>query len=331
MSMPDSVGIDNAAPAAKDALNDSSCATVAVANTNCPNFSIMTYNVFVWGYKDPPTRQSTLDAIANSNCDIVCLQECNVGWEEWINKHEKISSIYPHTIFLHHRWMYGGKAILSKYPVRYDKNEDVSQEVFWGWYPGWRTEVLVPWLMLPSTNEQQKKGNVSNHNNEKSQQLFSTEEESEKQQKQSTTTATWIQILHLHLRAIFPSNPIDIHRQRRKEVATHWKLLHPINLQPTIVLGDFNTASGPCTRFVTDYVVQQNADAACKQQAISKFSSVFGKKRHTTCRWKFLKFHYDHIFVDELWWNVKNAHVPKTGASDHYPAVAMLIPVSSSL
>jgi len=72
----------------------------------------MSYNVNFGIAGDP----STIDAVADSNPDIVLLQETNAEWERAFTR--RLGVRFPHHRFASPRdWPAGGMGILSKYPI----------------------------------------------------------------------------------------------------------------------------------------------------------------------------------------------------------------------
>lgn len=81
-------------------------------------FSVMTFNVYMNGFQDEAKASRTIEAILSSDIDVVCLQECNSGWEDLILKALASSpNNYEHTYFQHDMGRYGGRCVLSKYPI----------------------------------------------------------------------------------------------------------------------------------------------------------------------------------------------------------------------
>lgn len=96
-------------------------------------FKVMTWNVN-WG---APGAELVPRAILDSGADVVCLQETNRAWEEFLVP--RLREAFPRHLFRHGRGA-GGMAVFSRWPVR---------EVAWaptgaGWFPGWLLEVQTP-------------------------------------------------------------------------------------------------------------------------------------------------------------------------------------------
>ncbi|KAJ8909222.1 hypothetical protein NDN08_005914 [Rhodosorus marinus] len=105
------------------------------------HISVATYNVYMDGHLAFPGNLKTAHVIAQSGADIVCLQETNRCWEKFLLEQQSVTEAYQHIRFLHHRWRHGGVAILSKLPL--GASDLVSKEIFFGWYPAWKTSVIV--------------------------------------------------------------------------------------------------------------------------------------------------------------------------------------------
>ncbi|MCY2931596.1 MAG: endonuclease/exonuclease/phosphatase family protein [Planctomycetota bacterium] len=100
--------------------------TRAFEEPSGPHFSLLTYNVNYGG----PGADQTIDAIARAGADVVCLQETNPAWEEWLRA--KLSQTYPHMAFLHSPAA-GGLAVLSRAPIAEVERVPPSA----GWFPAW--------------------------------------------------------------------------------------------------------------------------------------------------------------------------------------------------
>jgi endonuclease/exonuclease/phosphatase (EEP) superfamily protein YafD len=101
-----------------------------------PHFSVMTYNVN-WGGGQPA---KSLDVIRKVNADIVCLQETNDSWENYLRR--ELGSLYPHMEFRETPGrMGGGLAFLSKtkgQQIAYIPSENTF---FDGWIMAYQTPV----------------------------------------------------------------------------------------------------------------------------------------------------------------------------------------------
>lgn len=102
-------------------------------------------------------------------------------------------------------------------------------------------------------------------------------------------------------------------QQRREEIRAHFdRLMRPtFGQQPTVVLGDFNTKSGPCLEFLREVGMA------------SAYGSMVA--RQYTWKWCMLQNLFDHIWFDEE--NVRLVEEAKVlydkrGGSDHYPVLA---------
>ena len=79
-----------------------------------------------------------IELIAESDADIVLLQETTPAWEAAIR--EELSDRYP-TMEFRHCCGAGGLAILSTYPIR---DDDYLEAPPGGWFPGWRVTLETP-------------------------------------------------------------------------------------------------------------------------------------------------------------------------------------------
>jgi endonuclease/exonuclease/phosphatase (EEP) superfamily protein YafD len=112
----------------------------------------MTYNV---NYGLAGDHQ-TLDAIADSDVDLVVLQETNEAWEAAIR--QRLSARYPHMEF-RHAGLAGGLAVLSRHPL---EAKEYLEPVGEGWFPAWRvilhgplgpTQILAVHLRPPLSDQ----------------------------------------------------------------------------------------------------------------------------------------------------------------------------------
>lgn len=94
---------------------------------------IATYNVNFGLAGDP----LTLQAIADTEADIIALQETNAEWQRAIE--DELSDTFPHRVF-HHCCRAGGLALLSRFPVTIDKTVAGLE----GWFPAWHATVNAP-------------------------------------------------------------------------------------------------------------------------------------------------------------------------------------------
>jgi len=101
-----------------------------------PHISVMTYNVN-WG--GGPRPELAVEIIAQSNADMVCLQETTPSWESYLGRRSK--SYYSHMIFRNTPGRAGGGlGFLSKYPltnVAYIPSKN-------GFFDGWVMLVKTP-------------------------------------------------------------------------------------------------------------------------------------------------------------------------------------------
>jgi endonuclease/exonuclease/phosphatase (EEP) superfamily protein YafD len=159
--------------------------------------SVMTFNVYMDGHKDEEAATKTVDSILASGADIVCTQESNPDWQEFMQP--RLLTVYPYSHFYNELHAYGGRGILSKYPI-------IGTQ--------WCRKVFPWWYGASLVNIDLGGGEVN--------------------------------VLNVHLRAPFPSNPLTVQAQRKQEIETHLKQLDPASLKNLLVLGDFNSAHGPC-------------------------------------------------------------------------------------
>lgn len=98
-----------------------------------PVLRVMTYNVN-FGLAGDPT---TLAAIADTDADVVVLQETTPEWEAAIRG--GLAERFPHMAFHHSRGA-GGLAILSRFD--FDRGELIEAPS--DWFPAWRTTINGP-------------------------------------------------------------------------------------------------------------------------------------------------------------------------------------------
>lgn len=230
----------------------------------------MTFNVYMDGHKEEGSALKTVEAILESGADIVCLQESNPGWQQFIEP--KIAAVYPHPYFFNDVHAYGGRGILSKYPITGNR---WCKKVFPWWYGALLTKIDLG-------------GGVE------------------------------VAVLNVHLRAPFPSNPLIVHSQRRQEIEAHLKNLDDFEEETDsltknlIVLGDFNSARGPCHDFLDS---RGFCNALCKS----------GKKLLSSKTWHMkgmVGFLFDHIYYTARDFHLLDAEIKKVGGSDHWPLLA---------
>jgi endonuclease/exonuclease/phosphatase (EEP) superfamily protein YafD len=227
--------------------------------------SVMTFNVYMDGHKDKEAATKTVDSILESGADIVCTQESNPDWQEFMQP--RISTVYPHFYFYNEVHAYGGRGILSKYPII---GTQWCQKVFPWWYGASLVNIDLG-------------GGVE------------------------------IAILNVHLKAPFPSNPFIVQAQRKQEIETHLKQLDPASLKNVIVLGDFNSARGPCHDYLQTESFTNALYESGKSWYVSKTWHMYGM----------VGFLFDHIYYkEESNLHLLDAEIRKVGGSDHWPLVA---------
>ncbi len=96
-------------------------------------FALMTYNV---NYANPDP-DSSMDAIATADADVVLLQEITDAWRARLEK--RFATQYPHRVF--HAARAGGLAVLSKHAIRAD---DLWSPPKGGFFPAERVVVDGP-------------------------------------------------------------------------------------------------------------------------------------------------------------------------------------------
>ena len=96
-----------------------------------PIKKIMSWNIqeLFW-YSNSKKLNNVIDYLKRSDCDVVCLQETNVEWENILKN--GLSNKYPFIQFKH-RGIAGGYATLSKYPII--KSNKIKNKA--GWFPAW--------------------------------------------------------------------------------------------------------------------------------------------------------------------------------------------------
>ena len=246
---------------------------------------IMTFNVYMDGHLDKPGAQATCDSISSSGADIVCLQETNRKWTSVFEAHAGLVDTYPHRCHYHDRFPHGGAAVLSKYPLlglpgsnRTLTEDDCDEATF-------SPRVFWGWYGALRVEVQ-------------------------------VDAQRW-QLMIVHLRAPFPSNPLRVQEQRGREIKTHFDLLMKgsVMQQPTVVLGDFNTKSGPCFEFLKE--------AGMENAYGGQTSGMY------TWKWCMLNNLFDHIWFDTNTVKViEQARVmyDKRGGSDHFPVICSFEP-----
>eukprot|EP00545_Synedropsis_sp_CCMP1620_P005748 CAMPEP_0119025580 /NCGR_PEP_ID=MMETSP1176-20130426/33966_1 /TAXON_ID=265551 /ORGANISM="Synedropsis recta cf, Strain CCMP1620" /LENGTH=239 /DNA_ID=CAMNT_0006981141 /DNA_START=174 /DNA_END=893 /DNA_ORIENTATION=+ len=231
----------------------------------------MTFNVYMDGHKDEEAAAKTVEAILESGVDIVCLQESNPGWQQLIEP--KVSTVYPHSYFFNDFHAYGGRGMLSKYPITATQ---WCKKVFPWWYGALLTKIGVG-------------GGVE------------------------------VAVLNVHLRAPFPSNPLIVQSQRRQEIETHMKQLdddeseEACTTKNLIVLGDFNSANGPCHDFL-------HSLGFCN--ALYKSGRNWFRSKTWHMMNGMVGFLYDHIYYSASDFHLVDAEIKKVGGSDHWPLLA---------
>lgn len=229
----------------------------------CRELVIVTFNIYMSGYENEEGAAKTIAAIVESAADVVCLQECNAHWQRIMEP--EVSDTYPHTYFFNDVSIWGGRAVLSKYPIT---STDFLDRVFPWWYG-------ALFINLDVDGEE-------------------------------------MSLLNVHLRAPFPSNPFKVQSQRRLEIETHMKKLD--SKKNLIVLGDFNTPSGPCHCHMTEVEGFRNALEETGNACYAKSWHIYG----------LVGLLYDHIYYNPAAYQLVNAEVRKVGGSDHWPLFATL-------
>ena len=99
---------------------------------------VMTFNVYMDGHLDEEAAENTVKAILESQAHVICLQESNRGWQQFLEP--KVAIIYPHTYFHNDTNSYGGRGVLSKHPI---KDTKWFKKVFDWWYGALLTTIDV--------------------------------------------------------------------------------------------------------------------------------------------------------------------------------------------
>ncbi|KAL9649821.1 hypothetical protein ABK040_009634 [Willaertia magna] len=285
---------------------------------------ILSYNIN-WGacnFNGQPFKNSqrVLEAILQSDADIVCLQETHDGWTYFMSQSNLIKELYPYQQWEHKStevYFGSGLAVLSKIPI---ETKLLESNVEGSFFPA----MLIT---VPSLNGN---NNIYNNNNNILQQqqlnnnnnltLTSDMEEittnnivnNTNQKENQTTTTTALQILNVHLRpplafdqtesnvACYLYKTITV---RKLEIDSFLKQIESNNQQqeqqkqqeleqpPLIIVGDFNENSSGAL-FQTTY------SSLLKEK---QFKDAI--RNETTCK----------VFTDY-----------KEEASDHLPCIAHL-------
>jgi len=119
------------------------CATAPKPNFSPaePNLKVVTYNIN-WGCPQPAV---VVDYLAESNADVICLQETHSQWEAILKY--SLSARYPYSAFKGSAGA-GGIAIMSKYPLR----DAILIEPNEGWFPALLATVQTPLGMVQILN-----------------------------------------------------------------------------------------------------------------------------------------------------------------------------------
>lgn len=106
--------------------------------------SLLTFNVnfvFARNPSNPETNaNNVVQAIRESNCSIIALQETHQGWEQVLRGY--LSDLYPNQLYYHHRGA-GGQAFLSKFPFGEQRIIDTNKNSG-SWFPVHIVHVLIP-------------------------------------------------------------------------------------------------------------------------------------------------------------------------------------------
>ena len=94
---------------------------------------VATYNVNYAGDHD-----AVLAAIADTDADVVLLQETTPSWERALRR--RFGDRYPHMSFHHWRRSAGGLAVLSRHPI--DADELIPPAA--SWFPAQRAVIAAP-------------------------------------------------------------------------------------------------------------------------------------------------------------------------------------------
>jgi endonuclease/exonuclease/phosphatase (EEP) superfamily protein YafD len=113
----------------------SGCRTLPqpVFNPDQPHLKVVTYNVN-WGFVNPP---NVVNFIAQSNADIVCLQETHRYWHATLES--QLTQAYPYMVFREFGGA-GGIAIMSKYKLENVKLIEPND----GWFPSLYAQAQTP-------------------------------------------------------------------------------------------------------------------------------------------------------------------------------------------
>ena len=268
------------------------------------------------GYEDAVNGPLTVETILTSGVDVVCLQECNEGWEQLLmnalsetgttgGDDDELRSVYPYTYFRHDQWTYGGRAVLSKYPLVGEP--EWLPKVF----PWWYGAMLVKVLVKPATRDGATDDGANGD-------------------------GVVVPILNVHLRAPFPSNPFKVQRQRLFEIRTHLRLVEQLNSNGDsndentnmtdshgglparlIILGDFNTRWGQCHQYLQNDRGFVSALSE-QRQGWTVFDYTWHFKHVVTNL-------MDHIYFRPNEYRLTDCAIWKNkGGSDHFPLVANL-------
>ena len=110
--------------------------------TNPTELKVVTFNIYMDGYKDSASFPRTIQAIADANADIVCLQECSKGWRSLLEDPTyHLTAQYQFSYFYTNTYSYGGRAILSKYPITATQWLD---RVYRFWYGALWAKIQLP-------------------------------------------------------------------------------------------------------------------------------------------------------------------------------------------
>jgi len=178
---------------------------------------VLTYNVnFALARRGRDSNaQNVINAIKESNADVVALQETHAGFEKLLR--EDFSEIYPYQLYHHDaRGGAGGQAFLSKMKFGQKDVIHVQEEIEGSWFPVHVVDVLLP-------------GDATQNGTEK------------------------LRLINVHLRPpVNPDGSAHILTARNtnkfrlaevKRIAEHVQW-HKKPELPTIILGDFNENDG---------------------------------------------------------------------------------------